>query len=150
MIYKFSTNLNSEACLFQDMLNGGGNKALLSRKMKRPCLLSVLETRNLRSFSPGCPVGIQLRSVVSFTADYLYDRFDDTFSYTLSATKCVWKHRKDKCRPPPAGSPHPHETSVDSSDGTTRSFTHSNYRPRGVSVCSVLKVEQNSRNLEEL
>ena len=29
------------------MLKGGGNKALLSRKIKRPCLLSVLETWNL-------------------------------------------------------------------------------------------------------
>ena len=51
------------------------------------------DSQILRSFSPGCPVGIKLRSVVSFTADYLYDRFHDTFSYTWSATKCVWKHR---------------------------------------------------------
>ena len=41
------------------------------------------DSQILRSFSPGCPVGIKLRSVVSFTADYLYDRFYDTFSYTF-------------------------------------------------------------------
>ena len=47
------------------------------------------DSQILRSFSPGCPVGIKLRSVVSFTADDLYDRFSYTFFYTWSATKQV-------------------------------------------------------------